>query len=238
METTRRRFASISRRLAAWPSRTRTVELDAAAAARGGSEVSFSSANKPGLDGRASSTSWTAFSSGTRPISRRYCRNRSPAGPAESAQALTFESASASFSGSVSASCLQNRFELCDLRRGGPGDPQGTELLRIAADRQRSGARPRTKQWGGGSARRRRGERPVPVRRHCSRQAPSGGSRRLRHTLTPRAPELSQITETHQDRYPPDGHGTVTVMRLPPGHACTAPAPRVHRRVCCIPLDP
>ena len=57
------------------------VEVEGELAVRGrGRRASFSSANRPASTRRASSTSSAAVSSGMRPISRRYWRNRSEEG--------------------------------------------------------------------------------------------------------------------------------------------------------------
>ncbi|MDF9813089.1 hypothetical protein M2266_002320 [Streptomyces sp. SPB162] len=85
-ETTSRRLASISRRLAIRPLTTSRSRSTASWESRSGKLFSFSSANRPASTRRASSTSSTAVSSGMRPISRRYCRKRSADGPADSSR--------------------------------------------------------------------------------------------------------------------------------------------------------
>jgi hypothetical protein len=80
-ETTSRRFASMSRRLAIRPMTTNLSRSRASWLSRSEASRSRSSAKRPASTRRASSTSSAAVSSGIRPISRRYWRNRSDEGP-------------------------------------------------------------------------------------------------------------------------------------------------------------
>ena len=71
IDTTSRRFASVSRCLARRPKLPSKASSARSAPASGKPPCSFSSANRPASMALASSTSSSAVSSGTRPISRR-----------------------------------------------------------------------------------------------------------------------------------------------------------------------
>ncbi|CAM5246812.1 hypothetical protein STANM309S_05257 [Streptomyces tanashiensis] len=71
----------MSLRLAIRPRTTSRSRSAASRVSRSGAPASFSSAKSPASTRRASSTSSSAVSSGMRPISRRYWRNRSEEGP-------------------------------------------------------------------------------------------------------------------------------------------------------------